>query len=277
MNIAIVFIIVVVFMVWLLSCRKTEALDTIRTRVVKFSPHDLTALYKYLPLNYYYNDPRYLRKLVNLGKKVLDILNRNNIRYFAWVGTLLGAVRHHGIIPWDDDIDLGIDERETSRIWEIEDQFTNAGLKLSTNPQHGRVVYKVREINPGPGKQVWVDLFPFIKKTDGLWHRVLGRYKPIPDKELFPTTWGDFHGTPIKLPGDYRAVMNTWFGKDWGTAAVLSIPHRVFHIHHYIKSPVWTYKVPFRKPQQWQKNGNSWVLPAQQSTDTIICSEEFVI
>ncbi|MBP3487069.1 MAG: LicD family protein [Roseburia sp.] len=55
--------------------------------------------------------------------KVLDEIGRvckkYNLTYFADCGTLLGAVRHHGFVPWDDDMDICMKPRDYRRFLEV--------------------------------------------------------------------------------------------------------------------------------------------------------------
>jgi len=49
---------------------------------------------------------------------LLGELNRLNVTYFMISGTLLGSYRHHGRIPWDDDVDLMLNSSDKKRIYE---------------------------------------------------------------------------------------------------------------------------------------------------------------
>jgi hypothetical protein len=59
-----------------------------------------------------YATSRTLQNVVDVYTKTAAMLHHHGIRFWAVAGTLLGAARHQGVIPWDDDCDLGVDVSE---------------------------------------------------------------------------------------------------------------------------------------------------------------------
>ena len=61
--------------------------------------------------------------LLDLLIELDEVCTRNNLRYFILGGTLLGAVRHKGFIPWDDDIDVCMPREEYEKLLKLQNEF----------------------------------------------------------------------------------------------------------------------------------------------------------
>ena len=58
-------------------------------------------------------------KLLDMFKWFHEFCVEHNLRYYAIGGTMLGAVRHKGFIPWDDDMDVGMPRNDYKRLIEL--------------------------------------------------------------------------------------------------------------------------------------------------------------
>lgn len=56
---------------------------------------------------------------LDLLTRIISICKRHGIQYYAVWGTLLGAVRHQGFVPWDDDIDIALKREDYMRLLPI--------------------------------------------------------------------------------------------------------------------------------------------------------------
>lgn len=71
--------------------------------------------------------------ILGIYKAIDRVCNENNIRYFAIGGTCLGAVRHHGFIPWDDDLDIAMPIEDYQKFIDIASDMLPNYLKLFTH------------------------------------------------------------------------------------------------------------------------------------------------
>ena len=67
---------------------------------------------------------------MDIVKEVVRVCDAHNFKYYMLGGTMLGAIRHKGFIPWDDDIDLGMPRDDYEAFLELAEKALPAYLKV---------------------------------------------------------------------------------------------------------------------------------------------------
>ena len=83
---------------------------------------------------------------LEIVKEVVDICDRHGLVYYMLGGTMLGAIRHKGFIPWDDDIDLGMPRDDYEKFLELAPLEMSDHLKLVNYRTDPNYMYYITRI-----------------------------------------------------------------------------------------------------------------------------------
>ena len=180
--------------------------------------------------NYY--DNKTLKKLQKIELGILKdfdkICEENNLDYFLCGGSLIGVVRHKGFIPWDDDIDVGMNRKDYDKFLKIADEKYSDKYTIVNNDHNkyfplmntrwglNGTEYKTEDLKDIPGEfGIFLDIFCFDN---------------IPDDEKLMRKQGTkawFYGKLLVLSGVKKPVL-------YQNGIKAKILKAIFFISHYI-------------------------------------------
>ncbi|MSA71134.1 LicD family protein [Holdemania massiliensis] len=153
--------------------------------------------------------------MIKMLEAVAEVCEANGLRYYLDGGTLIGAARHKGFIPWDDDIDIMMPKPDCEKLKIIYQEKGIGNYKLS-DPQDCEYEfaecwrlynkeYVVENLSVGTYKPLWIDIEPMVG---------------------FPNTQKEIKNTFIKLI-IYRSFLQSSAGKIWHGSSLLT---KIYHV-----------------------------------------------
>ena len=171
---------------------------------------------------------RWNATILDILKAFMQICERHQLRYYCCAGTAIGAVRHHGIIPWDDDIDVIMPRPDYDRLLQIakEEDFGNYEiispysdptypLYFSKISNRNTTLIEDRHIPCVTG--LYVDIFPLDATDDNVEKAKLlkAKYTKIINRLNAVSTHNSF--------GEYIQLLTE--PKEWGRFVIKTIAY----------------------------------------------------
>lgn len=174
--------------------------------------------------------------LLKMLKDFIKVAEKHNLRYFVNGGTCLGAIRHKGFIPWDDDVDVMMPRSDYDKFLTLQNEFKDTPYFIQTwrtDPHYVYCFAKLRDssttyienyyaahrINHG----MWIDIFPI----DGMSYKEKKREKCAKRVKF---VW--YESYMSYLPQLTRKFKKETFFKDLGLNIVGGLTY-IFDIFHF--------------------------------------------
>ena len=169
---------------------------------------------------------RWNATILDILKAFMQICDKHGLRYYCCAGTAIGAVRHHGIIPWDDDIDvimprpdydrlLEIAKREDFGKYEIISPYSDPTYPLYFSKLPDRTTTLIEERERPCVIGLFVDIFPLDATDDDIDEakRLKDKYTKIINRLNAVSTHNTF--------GEYMHLLTD--PKEWGRFAIKTL------------------------------------------------------
>ncbi|EDO45781.1 predicted protein [Nematostella vectensis] len=188
-----------------------------------------------------YTKPSIVKTLYQMAGDLDQLFTEHQINYWTDGGTTLGCVRHKGLIPWDDDIDLCISKNDEQKVLALKPVLETRGYDIvNYKKPFGYRIYPVANSLPLPpgkvGRFPFCDIFLMVKED--------GKYVPCHEKprkrwpneyyledeveNLKRRPYGDLF---LNCPGNAEDYLARFYGGNWYSEGVTPVMDHHLDIH----------------------------------------------
>lgn len=186
--------------------------------------------------------PENVLTMYQMAKDISELLLKNEIEYWIQGGTLLGAIRHHGFIPWDDDVDISIKAEDEMAFQNLIPQLEEIGYTVSE-------IFFGYKIYPS-SYAVAIDVFTTVQQDNKVsfdrWHYEYRNEESIyiTTEELYPLKLYQFGEVQLLGPNNPIPYLDATYGSNWLDTV------NVYNHHEYLSEHFFNLPLTNNEPAQ---------------------------